>query len=81
MSLFPYRVSLKEEDEIASRQLQEYLRMGHIRPRKSPWGAPILLVSKKDEGTRLCVDYKQMNKLTIKNRYPLPRMDDLMDRV
>jgi len=52
-----------------------------IRPRVSPWGAPMLLVKKKDGRMRLCVDYRQLNKVTIKNRYPLPRIDDLMDQL
>nr|KYP33826.1 Retrovirus-related Pol polyprotein from transposon 17.6 [Cajanus cajan] len=52
-----------------------------VRPSVSPWGAPILLVKKKDGGARLCVDYRQLNKLTIKNKYPLPRIDDLMDQL
>ena len=47
----------------------------------SPWGAPVLLVKKKDESFRLCVDYLQLNKFTIKNKYPLPRIDDLMDQL
>ena len=47
----------------------------------SPWGAPVLLVKKKEGGMRLCVDYRQLNKVTIKNRYPLPRIDDLMDQL
>ena len=76
----PYRLSQSEEDEVA-RQLQEYLRMGHVRPSKSPWGAPVLLVDKKDKTKRMCVDYKGLNKFTVKNKYPLPRMDDLIDRL
>jgi len=52
-----------------------------IRPSTSPWGAPVLLVKKKDVSSRLCVDYRQLNKMTIKNKYPLPRIDDLMDQL
>jgi len=52
-----------------------------IRPSTSPWGAPVLLVKKKDGSSRLCVDYRQLNKMTIKNKYPLPRIDDLMDQL
>ena len=52
-----------------------------IRPSVSPWGAPVLLVKKKDGIMRLCVDYRQLNKVTIKNRFPLPRIDDLMDQL
>jgi hypothetical protein len=57
------------------------LEKGFIRPSVSPWGAPILLVKKKDERSRLCVDYRKLNKATIKNRYPLSRIDDLMDQL
>ena len=49
---------------------------GYIRPSVSPWGTPVLFVKKKDSTLRLCIDYKQLNKVTIKNRYPLPRIDD-----
>jgi len=52
-----------------------------IRPSVSPWGAPVLLVKKKGGSMRSCVDYRQLNKVTIKNRYPLPRIDDLMDQL
>lgn len=52
-----------------------------IRPSVSPWGAPVLLVKKKDGSMRLCVDYSQLNKVTIKNKYPLLRIDDLMDQL
>jgi hypothetical protein len=55
--------------------------MGHIWPSKSPWGAPVIIVNKKDGGVRMCVNFKGLNKLTIKNKYPLPRMDDLIDRL
>jgi hypothetical protein len=57
------------------------LEKGFIRPSVSPWGAPILLVRKKDGRSRLCVDYRKLNKATIKNRYPLPRIDDLKDQL
>ena len=52
-----------------------------IRPSVSPWGAPMLLVKKKDGSPRLCIDYRKLNKLTIKNKYPLPRIDDLMGQL
>jgi len=52
-----------------------------MRPNTSPWGAPVLLVKKKDGSLRLCVDYRQLNKMTIKNKYSLPRIDDLMDQL
>ena len=62
-------------------QLQEYLDKGYIRPSTSPWGAPVLLVKKKDGGKRLCIDYRGLNSVTIKNKYPLPRIDDLFDQL
>ena len=52
-----------------------------IRPSTSPWGTPVLLVKKKDDNWKLCVDYRQLNKLTTKNKYPLPRIDDLLDQL
>jgi len=52
-----------------------------IQPSTSPWGAPVLLVKKKDGSSRQCVDYSQLNKMTIKNKYPLPRINDLMDQL
>nr|GEW31377.1 hypothetical protein [Tanacetum cinerariifolium] len=54
---------------------------GFIRPSSSPWGAPVLFVKKKDESFRMCIDYRELNKLTVKNRYPLPRIDDLFDQL
>src|SRR5580765_2526169 len=62
-------------------QLQELLDKGYIRPSVSPWRAPMLFVRKKDGTMRMCMDYRQLNKLTVKNRYPLPRIDDLFDQV
>ena len=64
-----------------SNQLQELLEKGFIRPCTSPWGAPVLFVKKKDGSFRMCIDYRELNKLTIKNRYPLPRIDDLFDEL
>jgi hypothetical protein len=58
-------------------QLKEMMDKGYIRPSMSPWGAPVLFVKKKDGTLRLCIDYRQLNKVTIKNKYPLPRIDDL----
>ena len=60
-------------------QLQELLSKGFIRPSASPWGAPVLFVKKKDGCFWMCIDYRQLNKVTIKNKYPLPRIDDLFD--
>ena len=62
-------------------QLQELLEKRFIRPSVSPWGAPVLFIKKKDGILRLCIDYRQLNKLTVKNRYLLPRIDDLFDQL
>ncbi|GJX74040.1 putative reverse transcriptase domain-containing protein [Tanacetum coccineum] len=62
-------------------QLQELSDKGFIRPSSSPWGAPVLFVKKKDGSLRMCIDYRELNKLTVKNRYPLPRIDDLFDQL
>ncbi|GKE27991.1 putative reverse transcriptase domain-containing protein [Tanacetum coccineum] len=64
-----------------SDQLQELFNKGFIRPRSSPWGAPILFVKKKDGSFQMCIDYQELNKLTVKNHYPLPRIDDLFDQL
>ncbi|GJY13343.1 putative reverse transcriptase domain-containing protein [Tanacetum coccineum] len=76
----PYRLAPSEMKEL-SVQLQELLEKGFIRPSSSPWGAPVLFVKKKDGSFRMCIDYRELNKLTIKNRYPLPRIDDLFDHL
>ncbi|GJR16693.1 putative reverse transcriptase domain-containing protein [Tanacetum coccineum] len=76
----PYRLAPSEMREL-SVQLQELLEKGFIRPRSSPWGAPVLFVKKKDGSFRMCIDYHELNKLTVKNRYPLPRIDDLFDQL
>ncbi|GJX75799.1 putative reverse transcriptase domain-containing protein [Tanacetum coccineum] len=76
----PYRLALSEMQEL-SNQLQELSDRGFIRPSTSPWGAPVLFVKKKDGSFRMCIDYRELNKLTIKNRYPLPRIDDLFDQL
>ena len=62
-------------------QLQELVDKGFIQPSTSPCGAPMLFVQKKDETLRLCIDYRQLNRVTIKNRYPLPRINDLFDQL
>jgi hypothetical protein len=62
-------------------QLHELLDKGYIRPTLSPWGAPMLFVKKKDGNIWLCIDYRQLNKMTIKNKYPLPKINDLFDEV
>ena len=61
--------------------LQDLLDKGFIRPSVSPWGAPVLFVKKKDGSLRLCIDYRELNKVTVKNKYPLPRIDDLFDQL
>ncbi|GJV52907.1 zinc finger, CCHC-type containing protein [Tanacetum coccineum] len=76
----PYRLAPSEMQEL-SRQLQEMQDKGFIRPSHSPWGAPVLFVKKKDGSFRMCIDYRELNKLTVKNRYPLPRIDDLFDQL
>jgi len=78
MLMAPYCMTLAELVELKS-QIEVLLRKQFIRPSTSPWGAPVLLEKKKDGSSRLCVDYRQLNKMTIKNKYPLPRIDDLMD--
>ena len=80
ISLTPYRMAPAELRELKI-QLQELLDQGFIQPSISPWGAPVLFVRKKDGTLRLCIDYRQLNRVTIKNRYPLPRIDDLFDQL
>ena len=75
-----YRMSPKELDEL-KKQLQELTDHGFIQPSKSPYGAPVLFVKKKDGSIRMCIDYRGLNKVTIKNKYPLPRIDELLDRL
>nr|GEV78765.1 putative reverse transcriptase domain-containing protein [Tanacetum cinerariifolium] len=76
----PYRLTPSEMKEL-SEQLQELFDKGFIRPSSSPWGAPVLFVKKKDWSFRMCIDYQELNKLTVKNRYPLPRIDYLFDQL
>ncbi|GAU33777.1 hypothetical protein TSUD_393390 [Trifolium subterraneum] len=80
ISVAPYRMSPLELRELKS-QLEELLQKHFIRPSVSPWGAPVLLVKKKDGTMWLCIDYRQLNKVTIKNKYPLPCIDDLLDQL
>ncbi|XP_057543228.1 uncharacterized protein LOC130821457 [Amaranthus tricolor] len=80
ISKTPYRFAPAELAEL-KKQLDELLEKGFIRPSVSPWGAPVLFVRKKDGSMRLCIDYREINKITIKNRYPLPRIDDLFDQL
>ena len=79
-SITPYKMAPLELKELKL-QLQELLEKGFIRPSVSPWGAPVLFVKKKDGTLRLCIDYRQLNKLTVKNKYQLPRIDDLFDQL
>ncbi|KAL4341455.1 hypothetical protein GQ457_08G021100 [Hibiscus cannabinus] len=80
VSIAPYRMAPVELKELKA-QLQELQDKGFIRPSSSPWGAPVLFVKKKDGSMRLCVDYRQLNKVTVKNKYPFPRIDDLFDQL
>eukprot|EP00253_Pinus_taeda_P008401 PITA_08401 len=80
VSRAPYRMSVPELTELKM-QLQELLDKNYIRPNVSPWGAPVLFVKKKYGTLRMCIDYRELNKLTIKNKYPLPRIDELFDQV
>ena len=76
----PHRMALVELQELKV-QKHELLDKGFIRPSTSPWGTPVLFAKKKDKTLRLCVDYRQLSRITIKNRYPLPRIDDLFDQL
>ena len=74
-----YRMDPVELKEL--KKLKDLLDKGFIRPNISPWGAPVLFVKKKDGSLRMCIDYKHLNKVTIKNKYPIPRIDDLFDQL
>ncbi|GKE34515.1 putative reverse transcriptase domain-containing protein, partial [Tanacetum coccineum] len=76
----PYRLAPSEMQKL-SNQLQELADRGFIRPSTSPWGALVLYVKKKDGSFKMCIDYRKLNKLTIKNHYPLPKIDDLFDQL
>ncbi|KAG0749205.1 hypothetical protein G6F29_013894 [Rhizopus arrhizus] len=73
-------MSPAELDEL-QKQLKELLSLGLIRPSSSPWGAPVLFVRKKDGSMRMCIDYRALNKLTVRNSHPLPRIDECLDRL
>nr|GFB13863.1 putative reverse transcriptase domain-containing protein [Tanacetum cinerariifolium] len=75
-----YRLAPSEMKELSD-QLKELADKGFIRPNSSPWGALVLFVKKKDGSFRMCIDDRELNKLTVKNRYPLPRIDDLFDQL
>jgi hypothetical protein len=76
----PYRMDVKDLVEL-KKQIEELLVKGFIRPSSSPWGAPVLFVNKKDGSRRMCVDYRSLNEVTIKNKYPLPWIEDLFDQM
>ena len=80
ISIPPYRMAPAELRELEA-QLEELLSKGFIRPSISPWGTPVLFVKKKDGSLRLCIDYRQLNRVTIRNQYPLPRIDELFDQL
>jgi hypothetical protein len=75
-----YRISRLELVEI-KKQIDELSEKGYIRPSTSPWAAPVLFVEKKDGTKRMCIDYRALNEVTIKNKYPLPRIEDLFDQL
>jgi hypothetical protein len=75
-----YRMSVEELKEL-KKKLTELQEAGYIRPSSSPWGAPVLFVQKKDGSQRMCVDYRSLNDVTMKNKYPLPRIEDLFDQI
>jgi hypothetical protein len=75
-----YRMPLNELVELKT-QLQDLLEKGFIRPSSSPWGCPTIFVKKKDHTLRMCMDYRPLNEVTIKNKYPLPRIDILFDQL
>ena len=74
LSKAPYSMAPTELEELR-KQLEELIEKGFVRPSISPWGAPMLFVKKKNDSMRLCVDYRELNKVTIKNKYPLPRIE------
>ena len=76
----PYRHRKKFRDEI-EKAIQEFLELGLIRPRSSPYASLVVLIKKKDGTLRMCIDFRALNKNTIKNRYPIPRIDELMDEI
>jgi hypothetical protein len=76
----PYRIDVKDLIEL-KKQIEELLEKGFICPSLSPWGAPVLFVNKKDGSRRMCVDYRSLNEVTIKNKYPLPQIKDLFDQM
>ena len=80
ISMTPHMMAPVELQELRV-QLQELLEKGFIKPSTSPWGTPVLFAKKKDKTLRLCIDYRKLNRVTIKNQYPLQRIDDLFDQL
>ena len=80
ISKAPYKMAPMELKELKI-QLQELLDKGFIRPSVSPWGAPVLFVKKNDGSMRLCINYRELNKVTVRNKYPLPQINDLFDQL
>jgi hypothetical protein len=80
ISKLSYRMSVEELKEL-KKQLMELQEVGYIRPNSSPWGAPVLFVQKKYGSQGMCVDYRSLNDVTVKNKYPLPRIEDLFDQM
>jgi hypothetical protein len=80
VSRTPYKMSTLKLVELKL-QLKEMMDKGYIQPNMSPWGAPVLFMKKKDGTLQLCIDYRKLNKVTIKNKYPLPQINDLFDQL
>ena len=80
ISKAPYRMAPLELKELKV-QMEELVSKGFIRPSTSPWEAPVLFVKKRDGSLRLCIDYRELNKVTIRNQYLLPQIDDLFDQL
>jgi hypothetical protein len=76
----PYRMGVNELAEL-KKQIRELLDKGYVQPSSSPWGAPVLFVEKKDGTQRMCIDYRSLNEVTIKNKYTVPRINDLFDQL
>ena len=80
ISRAPYRMAPTKLKELKT-QLQELLDKGFVRPSVSPWGAPVLFIKKKDDTLQMCIDYRQINKVTMKNKYMFPRIEDIFDQL
>ena len=80
ISIAPYRMAPLKLKEL-KKQLEDLLEKGFVKPSISPWRAPVLFMRKKDRSMRLCINYRQLNRIIVKNKYPLPRIDDLLDQL